>query len=115
MLTPDLITALTPVAVGLVLGMQALSGTLADALIAGVIMAVSMANPGGVWDNAKKCIEQDQHGGKDNAVHEAAVVGDTVGDPFKNTSGPALNALIKLVSIIMLVCAPPFLSRGRLP
>ena len=114
MLAPGLIAILTPVAVGLVLGVQALGGTLAGALVTGVMMAIFMANSGGAWDNAKKYIEQGQHGGKGSAAHKAAVVGDTVGDPFKDTSGPALNTLIKLMSIIALVCAPLFLSKGCL-
>ena len=114
MLAPGLIAILTPVAVGLVLGVQALGGTLAGALVTGVMMAIFMANSGGAWDNAKKYIEQGQHGGKGSPAHKAAVVGDTVGDPFKDTSGPALNTLIKLMSIIALVCAPLFLSKGCL-
>ena len=83
-------------------------------MVTGVMMAIFMANSGGAWDNAKKYIEQGQHGGKGSAAHKAAVVGDTVGDPFKDTSGPALNTLIKLMSIIALVCAPLFLSKGCL-
>lgn len=114
MLAPGLIAILTPVAVGLLLGVQALGGTLAGALVTGVMMAIFMANAGGAWDNAKKYIEQGNHGGKGSNAHKAAVVGDTVGDPFKDTSGPSLNTLIKLMSIIALVCAPIFLSKGSL-
>lgn len=112
MLAPGLIAILTPVAVGLLLGVQALGGTLAGALVTGVMMAIFMANAGGAWDNAKKYIEQGSHGGKGSNAHKASVVGDTVGDPFKDTSGPSLNTLIKLMSIIALVCAPIFLSKG---
>lgn len=114
MLAPGLIAILTPVAVGLLLGVQALGGTLAGALVTGVMMAIFMANAGGAWDNAKKYIEQGSHGGKGSNAHKASVVGDTVGDPFKDTSGPSLNTLIKLMSIIALVCAPIFLSKGSL-
>lgn len=114
MLAPGLIAIMTPVAVGLLLGVQALGGTLAGALVTGVMMAIFMANSGGAWDNAKKYIEQGNHGGKGSHAHKAAVVGDTVGDPFKDTSGPALNTLIKLMSIIALVFAPIFLSKGSL-
>lgn len=114
MLGPGLIAILMPIAVGLVLGISALGGMLAGALVTGVILAIFMANSGGAWDNAKKYIEQGNHGGKGSEAHKAAVVGDTVGDPFKDTSGPSLNTLIKLMTIISLVCAPLFLSVGSL-
>lgn len=114
MLVPGLIAIATPVVVGLTLGVQALGGTLAGALVTGVMMAIFMANSGGAWDNAKKYIEQGNHGGKGSEAHKASVVGDTVGDPFKDTSGPSLNTLIKLMSIIALVFAPIFMSKGSL-
>ena len=91
------------------MGVQALGGLLAGALVAGVMMAIFMSNAGGAWDNAKKYIEGGAHGGKGSDSHKAAVVGDTVGDPFKDTSGPSLNILIKLMSIVALVFAPVFI------
>lgn len=114
MVGPGLIAIFAPIVVGLVLGISALGGMLAGALVTGVILAIFMANAGGAWDNAKKYIEQGNHGGKGSEAHMAAVVGDTVGDPFKDTSGPSLNTLIKLMTIISLVCAPLFLSVGSL-
>jgi len=101
------VTALTvPVAVGKILGVEALGGLLAGATLTGVLMALFMANAGGAWDNAKKFIEGGAHGGKGSEPHKAAVVGDTVGDPFKDTSGPSMNILIKLMSVVSLVLAP---------
>src|SRR5690606_17858852 len=97
-----------PLAVGPLLGKLALGGMLAGAPGAGVPLALMMANAGGAWDNAKKHIESGAHGGKGSEAHAAAVVGDTVGDPFKDTSGPSLNILIKLMSIVALVFAPLF-------
>ncbi|PKM80322.1 MAG: sodium-translocating pyrophosphatase, partial [Firmicutes bacterium HGW-Firmicutes-13] len=94
--------------VGFVLGAEALGGLLAGVLVTGVLQAVNMANAGGAWDNAKKYIEGGAHGGKGTEVHAAAVVGDTVGDPFKDTYGPSLNILLELVSIVALVFAPLF-------
>jgi K(+)-stimulated pyrophosphate-energized sodium pump len=91
---------------------QMLAGVLIGSLIVGVMLAVSMANSGGAWDNAKKYIETGKLGGKGSETHKAAVVGDTVGDPFKDTSGPALNILIKLMAIISLVFVPFFVSNG---
>ena len=85
---------------------------LAGALATGVMMAIFMSNAGGAWDNAKKYIEEGHHGGKGSAAHKAAVVGDTVGDPFKDTSGPSINILIKLMTVVSLVFAPLFLSIG---
>ncbi|MBS3982561.1 MAG: sodium-translocating pyrophosphatase [Dethiobacter sp.] len=108
MVVPGLLAVLVPVATGLVLGAEALGGLLAGATITGVLMAIFMANAGGAWDNAKKYIEGGAHGGKGSDPHKAAVVGDTVGDPFKDTSGPSLNILIKLMSIVALVFAPLF-------
>jgi len=106
MLAPSLITILSPIAVGLLLGPLALAGFLAGAIVTGFILAVTFANAGGSWDNAKKWIETGAYGGKGSDAHKAAVVGDTVGDPMKDTSGPSLNIMIKLISIIALVLAP---------
>ncbi len=110
MVLPGLMAVVVPLAVGLIpfLGKEALGGLLAGATITGVLQAVFMANAGGAWDNAKKYIESGQHGGKGSEAHKAAVVGDTVGDPFKDTAGPSLNILIKLMSIVALVFAPLF-------
>jgi K(+)-stimulated pyrophosphate-energized sodium pump len=109
MIIPGLLAVLTPVIVGLLLGTEALGGLLAGALITGVLVAIMMANAGGAWDNAKKYIEKGEHGGKGSDAHKAAVVGDTVGDPFKDTSGPSINILIKLMTIVSLVCIPLFM------
>src|SRR5204863_1043467 len=100
---------LTPIVVGFLLGAQALGGFLAGIILAGQLMAVFMANTGGAWDNAKKYVEEGHYGGKRSEAHKATVVGDTVGDPFKDTAGPALHVLIKLLSTITLVLAPLFL------
>ena len=113
MIIPGVSAILLPVVVGGVLGVKALGGLLAGATVTGVMMALFMANAGGAWDNAKKLIEGGAHGGKGSDPHKAAVVGDTVGDPFKDTSGPAMNILIKLMSVVSLVLAPWFLSLGR--
>ena len=109
MIIPGLIAVLAPLAIGLVLGKDALGGLLAGALVTGVLVAIQMANSGGAWDNAKKHIEAGNYGGKGTPAHEAAVVGDTVGDPYKDTSGPSINILIKLMTIVALVFAPLFL------
>ena len=114
MLLPGVMAVAAPVLVGVVLGTDALGGLLAGALVTGVLMAIFMANSGGAWDNAKKYIEEGHHGGKGSEAHKAAVVGDTVGDPFKDTSGPSINILIKLMTIVALVFAPLFLSVGGL-
>jgi K(+)-stimulated pyrophosphate-energized sodium pump len=106
MVTPGLIAVLTPVAVGFLLGKETLGGMLLGATVMGAFLALFMANGGGAWDNAKKYIEEGNLGGKGSDNHKAAVVGDTVGDPFKDTSGPAMNILIKLMSVVSLVIAP---------
>ncbi|RLB18453.1 MAG: sodium-translocating pyrophosphatase [Deltaproteobacteria bacterium] len=106
MVTPGLVAVLTPVAVGFLLGKETLGGMLLGATIMGVFLALFMSNGGGAWDNAKKYIEEGNLGGKGSDNHKAAVVGDTVGDPFKDTSGPAMNILIKLMSVVSLVIAP---------
>jgi len=100
------LAVIAPIFVGFVLGAQSLGGFLAGATVVGVPMALFLANAGGVWDNAKKYIEHGNLGGKGSNAHKAAVVGDTVGDPCKDTSGPAMNILIKLMSIVALVIAP---------
>ncbi len=112
MIAPGLLVILTPLLVGFLFGVQMLAGLLIGALVVGVMLAVSMANSGGAWDNAKKYIETGVHGGKGSDTHKAAVVGDTVGDPFKDTSGPSLNILIKLMAIISLVFAGAFAAHG---
>ena len=114
MLIPGVKAVLAPLAVGSGLGTEALGGLLAGSLVTGVLMAIFMSNAGGAWDNAKKYIEGGNHGGKGSEAHKAAVVGDTVGDPFKDTSGPSINILIKLMTVISLVFAPLFLSIGGL-
>jgi K(+)-stimulated pyrophosphate-energized sodium pump len=105
MILPGLTAVVVPIFVGLILGPYALGGLLVGALVTGFLLAVMMANAGGAWDNAKKYIEAGHYGGKGSPTHKAAVVGDTVGDPFKDTSGPALNILLKLMSIVSLVFA----------
>jgi K(+)-stimulated pyrophosphate-energized sodium pump len=110
MILPGVTAVLAPVIVGKFLGVEALGGLLAGATVTGVLMALFMANAGGAWDNAKKYIEGGAYGGKGSDSHKAAVVGDTVGDPFKDTSGPSLNILIKLMSVVSLVLAPWFIS-----
>lgn len=114
MFLPGLMAVLVPLAVGLILGPEALGGLLTGALVTGVLTAIFMSNAGGAWDNAKKYIETGNHGGKGSSAHKAAVVGDTVGDPFKDTSGPSINILIKLMTIVSLVFAPLFLQFGGL-
>ena len=124
MLVPGIMAVAAPLVVGLLLGVDALGGLLAGALVTGVMMAgstvtgfalaVMMSNAGGAWDNAKKHIEAGNLGGKGSENHKAAVVGDTVGDPFKDTSGPSINILIKLMTVVSLVFAPLFLAVGSL-
>ena len=109
MVLPGVLAIVAPVAVGAILGAEALGGLLIGSIASGFLLAIMMANAGGAWDNAKKYIEAGAHGGKGSNAHAAAVVGDTVGDPFKDTSGPALNILIKLMSMVALVFAPLFL------
>lgn len=114
MLLPGAMAVGVPILVGIVLGVEALGGLQAGALVTGVLMAIFMANSGGAWDNAKKYIEEGNHGGKGSEAHKAAVVGDTVGDPFKDTSGPSINILIKLMTVVSLVFAPLFMAIGGL-
>ena len=109
MVLPGLLAVAAPISVGTILGAEALGGLLVGSIATGFLLAIMMANAGGAWDNAKKYIEAGHLGGKGSAAHAAAVVGDTVGDPFKDTSGPSLNILIKLMSIVALVFAPLFL------
>ena len=108
MVAPGVLAILAPVLVGFGLGKEALGGLLGGAIVTGVMMALFMSNSGGAWDNAKKYIEEGHFNGKGSANHAAAVVGDTVGDPFKDTAGPALNILIKLMTVVALVLAPLF-------
>jgi K(+)-stimulated pyrophosphate-energized sodium pump len=108
MVLPGLVAIIAPIVVGSVLGPHALGGLLAGSIVTGFLLAVFMANAGGAWDNAKKYIELGNHGGKGSAAHAAAVTGDTVGDPFKDTSGPAINILLKLMAIVSLIFGPLF-------
>ena len=111
---PSIMAIVAPLAVGLIFGPAALGGMLGGALSAGVLLAIMMANAGGAWDNAKKYIEEGHFGGKGSEPHKAAVVGDTVGDPFKDTYGPSINILIKLMTIVSVVFAPLFVQVGGL-
>lgn len=106
MILPGLLAVVAPIAVGFILGPLALGGMLGGVIITGLLMAINMSNAGGSWDNAKKYVEDGHHGGKGSQAHHAAVVGDTVGDPYKDTAGPALNALIKVINTIALIIAP---------
>ena len=114
MIIPGLMAIIAPLVVGVVLGPEALGGMLAGALASGVLLALMMANAGGAWDNAKKYVEEGNYGGKGSETHKATVVGDTVGDPFKDTAGPSINILIKLMTIVSVVFAPLFVSIGGL-
>ena len=114
MVLPGLMAVIVPLAVGILLGPAALGGLLAGSLVTGVLLAIYMSNSGGAWDNAKKYIEGGHNGGKGSEAHKAAVVGDTVGDPFKDTSGPSINILIKLMTVVALVFAPVFIKIGGL-
>ena len=106
MIVPAIIAFVSPIAIGFLFGAAGLGGLLVGGLASSIMLAVFMANAGGAWDNAKKYIEQGNHGGKGSETHKAAVTGDTVGDPFKDTAGPAMDILIKLMSVIALVIAP---------
>jgi len=112
MILPGLMAVAVPLLVGFIFGSDALGGLLAGSLVSGVLLAISMANSGGAWDNAKKYIESGKHGGKGSDAHKAAVVGDTVGDPFKDTSGPSINILIKLMATVSLIFASLFTING---
>jgi K(+)-stimulated pyrophosphate-energized sodium pump len=105
LVTPGLLAVLTPIAVGFAFGYSTLGAYLAGLIAAGVLMAVFLANSGGAWDNAKKLVEEGQHGGKGSEAHAATVVGDTVGDPFKDTAGPAINPLLKVMNLVSLLIA----------
>ena len=114
MIVPGVMAVIAPLLVDILFGSAALGGMLCGALVTGVLLAIFMANSGGAWDNAKKYIEEGHHGGKGSDAHKAAVVGDTVGDPFKDTSGPSINILIKLMTVVSLVFAPIFVKIGGL-
>jgi K(+)-stimulated pyrophosphate-energized sodium pump len=112
MIPPGILIIGTPLLVGFLFGVPAVAGVLAGSLVSGGVLAIASANSGGAWDNAKKYIEKGNFGGKGTDTHKAAVVGDTVGDPFKDTSGPSLNILIKLSAILSLVFVPFFVNHG---
>lgn len=114
MIAPAIIAVLSPIIIGVLMGTEALGGMLAGALSSGVLLAIMMSNSGGAWDNAKKYVENGNFGGKDSQTHHATVEGDTVGDPFKDTSGPSINILIKLMTIVALTFAPLFMAIGSI-
>jgi K(+)-stimulated pyrophosphate-energized sodium pump len=113
MVLPSLLAIIAPMAVGVLFGAAGVIGLLSGGLATGFVMAVMMSNAGGAWDNAKKFVEKGEHGGKGSSVHKATVVGDTVGDPFKDTSGPSLNILIKLMSMVAVIFAALTASVGQ--
>ena len=106
MIPPALLAIISPIVVGFLFGLEALAGFLAGVILVGQLLAVFMANAGGAWDNAKKTIEDGLYGGKGSDAHKASVVGDTVGDPLKDTAGPALNPLIKVINLVSVIAAP---------
>jgi len=110
--TPGLLAVLTPIAIGFAFGYAPLGSFLAGAIAAGALMAVFLANSGGAWDNAKKLVEDGNYGGKGSEAHAATVIGDTVGDPFKDTAGPALNPLIKVMNLVALLVVPTVVKYG---
>jgi K(+)-stimulated pyrophosphate-energized sodium pump len=110
MIFPSILAIISPILIGLFLKAEALGGMLAGSIVSGFLLAIFMANAGGAWDNAKKYIELGNHGGKGSDAHKAAVTGDTVGDPFKDTSGPSINILLKLMTIVALVFGPLFIG-----
>jgi K(+)-stimulated pyrophosphate-energized sodium pump len=110
--TPGLLAVLAPIATGFWLGWEPLGAYLAGAIAAGVLMAIFLANSGGAWDNSKKLVEDGNYGGKGSEAHAATVIGDTVGDPFKDTAGPALNPLIKVMNLVALLIAPTVVKYG---
>ena len=114
MILPGILAVAAPILVGYILGPLALGGLLGGLIITGLLLAINMSNAGGAWDNAKKYVEDGHHGGKNSMAHKAAVVGDTVGDPYKDTAGPALNALIKVINTIALIIAPLIAVGGGL-
>jgi K(+)-stimulated pyrophosphate-energized sodium pump len=113
--TPGLLAVLAPIAVGFGLGIGPLAGYLAGAIVTGTLMAIFLANSGGAWDNGKKLVEDGHHGGKGSDAHAATVIGDTVGDPFKDTAGPAINPLIKVMNLVSVLIAPAIVTVFALP